>query len=285
VPLSVTSLALFHRKIFFLCQAIWLFCFLAPPIAAHELWLEPQPYQGEAGQILKAEIRIGQDFIGDGLLYRPGKIEQLGFLTKEGWHPISGRLGDRPAIQAAAPHLGQNIVIYQTKPENLIYSNIEKFADFVREKSDEALLHTHQQRGLPDKEFSESYRRFAKSIFWRGPPQKGIADRYSGMAVELVLEEEPGRWLDDNRLAIRLYYQGKPHKQAKITIFEKSDGGKVTKSYKTTDQSGRIYLTPQSGFEYLIDHVVIKPVNGTPSNVSAVWESLWASLTFATPKP
>ena len=113
----------------------------------------------------------------------PQKIATLAFLTENGQQAITGRLGDQPAIQASAPVRGQNILIYQSQPEKIVYQSFDKFADFVREKADESLLNTHKQRGLPEKDFTEIYIRFAKTILVRGTDGPGLADRYSGMDV------------------------------------------------------------------------------------------------------
>ena len=131
--------------------------FLARPGFGHEAWLSPQAYIENSDMSVRTDIRIGQNFTGDGLRYLPQKIATLAFLTENGQQAITGRLGDQPAIQASAPVRGQNILIYQSQPEKIVYQSFDKFADFVREKADESLLNTHKQRGLPEKDFTEIY--------------------------------------------------------------------------------------------------------------------------------
>ena len=166
---------------------------------------------------VQIDVRIGQNFIGDALRYRPRVISKLAFLTPTGTAPISGRLGDQPFIQTNAPIDGQNIVIYQSQPEKVLYKRMDKFAEFVKEKGDEELLNRLRQRGLPDKYFTETYTRFAKTIILRGTAGKGVQDSKAGLDVEFVSE---GRLIDgDSPLPIRLYYQSVPLAEAKIRSY------------------------------------------------------------------
>ena len=150
----------------------------------------------------------------------------------------------------------------------------------MREKANESLLNTHKQRGLPEKDFTEIYIRFAKTILVRGTDGPGLADRYSGMDVEFVLENKSLQRADKKPLSIRLFYQGKPLAGAKVTIFEKGSDGALTIAHHRSDTQARIYLQPKSGHEYLIDHVTIRPPLKGENAKGAAWESLWASLTF-----
>ena len=200
---------------------------------AHEVWLAPQTYHGERQTSVQTDIRLGQNFIGDAMRYRPRSIAKLAFLTRASKVPVNGRLGDLPAVQTVAPEDGQNILIYQSLPEKMLYKNFAKFADFVREKSDKNLLDQHSQRGLPEKYFTEIYSRFAKTILLRGGAGKGVQDRMTGLEVEFVLED--GLMKTDNPLPIRLYYRFEPLANAKITIFEKGRDGKITQQKTFSD--------------------------------------------------
>jgi len=253
---------------------------LAIPARAHEVWLTPQSYYDQAEAEVRTDIRNGQNFVGDGLRYRPNRVKVLGFLTRTDMLPITGRLGDQPAIQTQAPIAGQNILIYQSQPEKLFYQKFDKFADFVAEKADKNLLEIHKQRGLPEAGFIETYTRFAKTILVRDISKKGLSDRYSGMEVEFVLEKT---WLHKevaSRLPIRLFYQGRPLAGAKIAVFEKGRDSKISRKTHIADKGGYVYVEPVSGHEYLIDHVTIRQADRDKNSYGAVWESLWASLTF-----
>ncbi|MEM7465039.1 MAG: hypothetical protein AAF362_20405, partial [Pseudomonadota bacterium] len=84
---------------------------------------------------------------------------------------------------------------------------------------------------------------------------------------------------------------------AQVEIFERAgssitsaeDGLPVTVeiSILETDLNGKVNIPVRQGYEYLVDSVVIRPVepptSATSNSNPAVWESLWASMTFEIP--
>ncbi len=158
---------------------------LAAEVRAHEVWLTPHSYYGKAQTQVQVDILNGQNFVGDALRYRPNKIEALGFLTETDMLPVTGRLGDQPAIQTRTPMAGQNILIYQSQPEKLFYKKFDKFADFVTEKADKTLLEIHRQLGLPEAGFTEIYTRFAKTLLVRDITKEGQLTAIAGWKLNL----------------------------------------------------------------------------------------------------
>jgi 5-hydroxyisourate hydrolase-like protein (transthyretin family) len=79
---------------------------------------------------------------------------------------------------------------------------------------------------------------------------------------------------------VQLYYQGKPQSDAQVEIFDSAPDGTVHISLIRTDAQGRAVIPVASGHSYLLDAVRLRSYDGPQE---AVWESLWASLTFAVP--
>ena len=77
--------------------------FLARQGFGHEAWLSPHAYIDNSDMSVRTDIRIGQNFTGDGLRYLPQKIATLAFLTEDGQQAITGRLGDQPLFRQARP--------------------------------------------------------------------------------------------------------------------------------------------------------------------------------------
>lgn len=249
------------------------------PGQAHELWIAPERYQVEAGEKLKAQIRVGDQFIGPPNLYLPDSFARFEIVMGAQSYPVKGRLGDLPALQMLAPEEGLAVIVYQSTTSNVHYLKWEKFAKFTRRKGFAEALDEHKVRGLPDKEFLEAYRRFAKSLIAIGHGRG--QDREVGLETEIIAEANP--YTDDlgGSLPVRVLYQGKPRSGAQIEIFSKDPVGKVALTKTETDAEGRAKIPVQPGHEYLIDAVLIRPLQGKVENREAVWETLWASLTFS----
>ncbi len=280
-----------RHKIYIYCKGLllWsgslfgvLLC-LFMPVQAHELWLAPLAYSAETEQPVTADIRVGQNFTGDSLMYMPADTQRLALLSADGDIAIGARIGDRPAIQTQPITEGQNIIIYQSRPDKVVYRNFEDFQKFIREKGADQMLDFHHAQNWPLSDFAEIYTRYAKTIVIRGNTAKGIADRQTGMKLEFVLENDLQEARNTGLAKLRLFYQDTALEQAQVTVFSKDEQQHVIKTKYITDAQGRFDLKTQSGHEYLIDHVLIKPALPGQNKDKVKWESLWASITFAMP--
>jgi len=136
-----------------------------------------------------------------------------------------------------------------------------------------------QARGLPDNGFIEIYTRYAKALVGVGDAQG--ADAETGMETEFIALTNP--YTDDptKGMAVQLLYQGKPRANTQIEIFERDTENNVVVTYARTDTQGQALIPTLAGHTYLLDAVVLRePVSGS----DAVWETLWAALTFAVPQ-
>jgi hypothetical protein len=50
-----------------------------------------------------------------------------------------------------------------------------------------------------------------------------------------------------------------------------------------TDKDGRSNFAILAGRYYLVDSVILRPMDGAVESGDAMWESIWASLTFQVP--
>ena len=84
---------------------------------------------------------------------------------------------------------------------------------------------------------------------------------------------------------MRLLYQGGPRADAQIEIFERDARGAVTITTLRTDSAGEARIPVKPGHDYLLDAVVLRePAPDLAAEHDAVWETLWAALTFGVPQ-
>ena len=272
-------------------------------ISAHEFWIEPSSFQSKAGQIITADLLIGTDFLGSPGIYVPDEIEAFAVFgpnpdtdtgantgTNNGTGSktlITGRYGDRPAGRFMPTAPGLNIILHQTAPIYLTYQDPEKFAAFAREKGFAGALLTHRKRGLSPAGITERYQRFAKSLIMvSGDQEAGNtaamnrgSDRVLNLAIELVAEDNPYQNPPPAMMPMRLYANGKPLAAAQITVFTRHNPRHVETMKYVTDVNGRVNFAVIKGRDYLVDCVILRPVDQPDAN----WESLWASLSFTIP--
>ncbi len=260
--------------------AVWM-VFLAGTVQAHELFLQPQSYQLAVGDPLVAEVKVGEAFDGGRTIYNPDKFRRFELAVGDDLEPIPGRLGDLPSVNFDTQSDGLHVLIHESTDQKLRYTKFAKFEKFARHKDLVQAIEAHDERGLPKDDFTEAYSRYAKSLVAVG--SGAGQDREFGLETEIVALANP--YTDDlwGEIAVQVFYQGNPRANAQVEMFERI-GQEVTITWHRTDEDGRAYLPVQPGGEYMLDAVVIRePGEALAKDLDAVWETLWANLTFSVP--
>ena len=250
---------------------------------AHEFWIEPTQYQLN-DDLINAHLRVGQEFQGMVLMYNPQDFKTFKILSgsKNKKEKIKGILGDVPAINITTNLDNLLIIYHETKDKYVDYKKFKKFEDFVNEKGYQHLINTHFERGFPESNFIESYRRYAKSLITlNGSEGK---DKKTGLLFEFVLDQNPYKELNSKQMSGTLYYKKKPLKKNLITIFSKYKNTKSSIVNTITDDKGKFTFDIEPGREYLLDSVVIYPLKADPEKNEPIWHSDWASTTFLIPE-
>lgn len=259
------------------------FALMAAPlmVSAHEFWINPVAYEVPSGGTLVATLRVGEHFAGAEQSYLERNFTRFDMRCDDGLVPVPGRAGDRPALNVAAPSDGLCVIIHQTRDYTLTYNDWQKFVNFVEHKDFEGVLDAHRDRGLPETGFVELYSRYAKSLIAVG--DAAGSDAEVGLLTEIVAEANP--YTDDLKdgLPIRVLYEGEPRADAQVELFARPPEGDVEVTLHRTDAEGRVTLPVQPGYAYLADAVVLRLLQAQAEK-DPVWESLWASLTFAVPE-
>ena len=246
---------------------------------AHEFWISPHSYETAARII--ADFRVGQNFLGEPFPLLPFALEKFEVSSGGRGVPVNGRPGDLPALDMEAPDEGLAVITAVTLGTIVEYTDMEMFAAFLDSKGLSEVLDQHRARGLPEFGFTETYRRFAKSLVAVG--DGAGQDSELGLETEIVAGANP--YTDDmtDGLPVQVLYQGAPRADAQLDIFAREPAGEVTLTSVRSDGDGRYTVPVRAGVEYLLDAVTMRPALETQEEGAPVWQSLWASLTFRVP--
>ncbi len=253
---------------------------LSAPATAHELWLEPLAYQVAPDGMLQAHIVNGEEFEGTKLAYIPRNIVNFVVFTDDAADRIEGRVGDRPALRRDVLAEGLNVVAYQARTSTLKYENWEKFQKFVDHKDFGDVRSQHDARGLPTEDFTEAYGRYSKTLI--GVGNAAGSDRRIGLETELVALTNP--YTDDlsDGMRVQLHYRENLRSDEQIEVFEKAPDGSVEITLYRTDDQGIGTFPVKPGHAYMVDAVVLREPSAEMAEATgAVWQTLWANLTFA----
>lgn len=229
---------------------------------------------------LSAQVRVGESFEGVPLSWLENRFGKTKIWQGDSPVAVTSRLGDRPAIRAVPEQDGLAIITLETTPDRLTYRDWEKFKSFVKHKDFATALEDHAARGLPETGFVETYTRHVKSLVSVGSGSG--KDRAFGLQTEIVALANP--YTDDlsNGMPVQVFYLGEPRVDAQVEVFEKQ-GETVNVFLTRTDEAGRATIPVKPGHSYLLDAVVLRDTGADDPSEGAVWESLWAGLSFATP--
>lgn len=268
---------------------------------AHEFWLEPTLLRaGPATAAVAVDIRNGERFVGERLPLIPERISRLELHGGGAVRPIGGRLGDIPAITVVVGSPGVYSMGYVSTPAMLRHDGLADFARFAAEEGAAWAVAAHRRRALPEREIVETYTRYAKTVFVVGDAHAS-SRRCAVVPADLghELELTPLRGLhcpdsDDARgraggtLALVLRYRGRPLPDAQVALYRRADGdtGPARRRVLRTDAHGVVRVAATGPGEYLVNAVLLRePAAPLAERSGAVWESLWASITFALPPP
>jgi len=246
--------------------------------SAHEFWLEPLNFKVEQGENIQAHIKVGQGLDGDTYAFFPANFERFDLTVSDNTSPLANRFAQKPAVDQSAKSEGLHILTYQSRPSKLRYDKREIFEKFLKAEGIEWVLKEHEKRKIPPLDFTELFKRFAKSLIKVGDG-KG-QDRLMGLPFEWVVLTNPYTEPALKTVTAQLFFDGKPFGESAVNVFIRRDG-KVSQVQLKTDKEGKVDVSVADGGLFLINavHMVI-PEGEVARQSKAAWMSLWASTTF-----
>lgn len=254
---------------------------LATPVTAHELWIQPLDWQPAVDARLDADLVNGEFFEGDKLAYLPSWFSRFEIVAGDVRAPVESRVGDIPALAQPVLAAGLNVLIYQSVTSKVTYDDFAKFLKFTNDKGLGDIESQHKARGIPEVGFSELFRRYSKALV--GVGTGAGADKREGLETEIVAIDNPYS-APLSAVRVQVFYADEVRANVQIELFEKASDGSVLVTLHRTDAEGVAVLPVRSGYEYMVDAVVLRvPSDKMAADFGAAWESLWANLTFAVP--
>ncbi|MEM6372979.1 MAG: DUF4198 domain-containing protein [Pseudomonadota bacterium] len=256
-----------------LCCAI-----LAGNATAHEFWIEPKAYEIAFGDQIVADLKNGQEFEGISLSYFEKNFTRFEIVQGDTTLPVTGRMGDRPALDTAAPADGLAVVVHETTPSFVNYREWEKFQTFADHKDFPDIAARHAENGFPAPPFKERYTRHAKALIGVGD---GLGrDLALGLRTEFVAITNPYAPDFDGQMDVQVLLEGSPRADVQVEVFSRAPSGDVDITLHRTDASGIAQILVLPGHTYLFDAVALQPILNSDE---AVWDTFWAALTFSVP--
>ena len=250
-------------------------------VGAHEFWFMPEDFTIDGGTQVRANIRNGSHMVGADLPFLPENLPRFEVILGDTVTPITARMGDIPAASTVVAGTGLAVLVAETIDLTVTYDDFAKFQSFTEHKAMPQIVDQHRSRGLPETGFSETFRRYAKSLVAVG--DGAGADRALGLRIEIVALANP--YTDDvsQGMPMQVLMDGKPRVGAQLLMLATAADGTVTETPYVTDANGTAVVATVAGTTYLADSVEIYALPNNNAAAGPVWHSDWASLTFLVP--
>ena len=248
---------------------------MTPAAAAHVYWIAPEDFTVRPGDRVEARLMVGEMLRGTELPWLSHQIRSFRVAGPGGVRGLGGMEGDLPAVAFTASEPGLHVIAHETEPLTVTFETFEEFREYLEFEGLGAVADAHRRRGLGETDITEAYRRAAKALVQVGPVRPGETGRALGLDHELVALANP--YAGGEMLPVRLLWRGEPVADAPVAVLWQDDG--VERRIVFTDAEGRVEIALRAGARHVLNAVHIEPVEGEDH----VWESTWASLSFAVP--
>ncbi len=245
------------------------------PAAAHEFWIALRDGTVAPGAVIVADLKVGQKLRGEPYPYLTSRFRSFTVTLGGTTTGVAGNEGDIPALSLIAERSGLHVIAQNTIAFRVTYDDWAVFRRYLADEGLDSFADLHRARGLPESGFAERYTRYVKALVQVGPVDPADRDVRIGMPLELVAEVNPYA-PEVEVLPVILTWRGAPVAGRQINIFR--DDGAVTRTTATTDEAGRALIPLTGDGEYLLNAVVLRPVDDDTTPV--VWASHWATLSF-----
>ncbi|HEY5789323.1 MAG TPA: DUF4198 domain-containing protein [Gammaproteobacteria bacterium] len=248
------------------------------PAAAHDFWIEPEPFTATTAVSVAVTLRVGEHFSGESVPYISDWVERFEAHDGQGVRALGEQIGDDPAARLELRAPGPTWVLYQSR-DDFVELPPEKFRDYLALEGMEYVLPLRAARGQAERVAREYYVRCAKALLRRSgaPSGSGLEPTLPlGLTLEIVPLQDPHGLAPGAPLEVQVLHRGQPVAGLLLKAFTREAPGQELRQRTAADGRARLLLDRPG--QWLVKTVHMLPVDG---DRYAEWRSYWASLTFA----
>lgn len=240
---------------------------------AHEFWIEPETHRTEPEAVVRVGLRLGERFLGEVFRRDDALIDKFVSAGPESEQRIVGRSG-APISFARFDTPGLYVLGYRSRRTHH-EMDAARFEAYLKEEGLGAIIPQRAKLNESSKRGREVFSRCAKSLVLAGTSHKDGYNRKLGFPLEIVPESNPFTLKPGAKLPVRILFNGKPLKGAKVVAVNKRAPTKLRTAL--SDKDGLVHFELPCDGAWMITTIHMIRV---PDLAEADWESFWASLTF-----
>lgn len=244
---------------------------------AHEFWLQPSQFFASAGDIIRMEVLVGENFLGERSEGLKNRIVQYRHHTATGTADLTPTLTGGTYGQLSVPvnTPGTHLFTFANTPK-FLSMKADSFLLYLREDGLERVIAARRQQGDNDKPSRELYQRCAKALVQVGPATDHTFGKDTGMPLEIIPTRNPYEQRFGQMAEFRVLFQDKPVAEALVRYWNRDAGNRLHEEKRRTNGAGEVQFRLRPG-RNMVSVVHMVPAENTRQ---ADWHSFWGSLTF-----
>lgn len=259
---------------------------LAGSVAAHDLWLQPEPFWIAPRAVAATSVQVGH-----GTNRERWAVDVARVLSLRSFGPAGGVVDRLPTLRASG--LGRDAAFRFDRPGTHVLAMVsghavselpaEQFRSYLAEEGLTPAQTHRRQSGAEARPGREIYSRRAKALIQVGPAGRAAQPQVTrplGLTLELVPEQNPYTLAPGATLPVRVYYQGRPLAGALVKLFDLAADATPAATARS-DAQGRVRITlPRRQGAWLVNVVWTRPLAG---DARGDYDTTFSSLTFGWP--
>lgn len=245
---------------------------VSAPTAAHVTWIEPSAYQAAPGERIELTLRVGEEFVGNSLLYIPEWFIRFSRFHAGEEIPVDGNMGDDPAGSISIGTPGSYLVLYENKAD-FVELEAEKFASYLRNNGLEHVIDKREALGESHEPAGEYYSRCAKAVITTDGDIPAGGSIVTGCTLDLLLEKLPAATQGETRF--RLLFDGEPVAGVLVRGITQASPQERLEARTDANGIGRFPALHAGTWLFSAVHMIREERD------KARWRSYWASMTFS----
>ena len=244
--------------------------------SAHEFWLEPDKFYFKFGEKVKVNFKVGENFVGDAWKVKTDRIVRMEHHSAAKVMNIRNVVseGQDQPVEVSLTGEGTHLLVMESNPA-FIELDGAKFTEYLEEDGLDDVLYQRKKDNISGDSASEFYSRHTKLILQMGSKTDDLYRKRCNLPIEIIPEKNPALLKKGDRIAFRIFYEGKPLFGAKVKVWNRYNHRTSVQNI-FSQQDGRIETHVSNPGAWMVSVVKMVP----SKDPKADYRSYWGTLVF-----
>lgn len=256
--------------------SIVVFLALQNPLTAHDLFLQSNPFRLDRPEAITLTMRLSEAFLGKEVTWKADKTVNFLLNTPSGLIKLDDKTNQNPTVKLKEE--GTYVVGWAATP-SYIKIDSSHFNEYLDKDGHSNVLKLRKERSQKNKEGTEKYTRFLKTILQVGSKNTDEYKKPFGFKIEIIPQKNPYILKVGETLDVQVLFDGEPLPDVAVmaTYDTHSKEHDVYSQIIRTDDSGKSKIILDKPGVWLIRANYMTELK---DDSKTEWESFWSNLTF-----